>query len=76
MKVFSQSLVARLVGSFLLLSAATVIAVSTIAYFRAKNALMESVFDRLRVAVTLKENELSRWIDDQQREVVYLAKSP
>ena len=63
-----HSFVARLVAGFLLLSLLTVIAVSYIAYNRARGALVSSVYERLKVAVTLKENELNRWIEDQKQE--------
>ena len=71
-----HSFVARLVAGFLLLSLLTVIAVSYIAYNRAMAALVSSVYERLKVAVTLKENELNRWIEDQKQEIIFLAKSP
>ncbi len=71
-----KSLVARLVTGFLLLSLMTVAAASSISYIRARDVLVDSVYERLRVAVTLKENELNRWIGDQRQEIVYLAKSP
>ena len=71
-----KSLVARLVVSFLFLSLLTVVVITIIAYSQARNALIDSVYERLKVAVTLKENELNRWINDQKQEIVYLAKSP
>jgi len=73
---YKKSLVARLLAGFLLLSLIMVVAVSLIAYSLSRQALIESVFERLKVAVTLKENELNRWISDQQQEIVFLAKSP
>jgi hypothetical protein len=67
---------ARLVGYFLLLSLATVTLVGLIAYMRAREALQQSVFDRLVAVATLKEDELNRWIDDQRRDVVFIAWLP
>ncbi len=76
MRLWKRSLLARLVGYFLLLSLATVSLVGLIAYIRAREALKQSVFDRLGAVATLKEDELNRWIDDQRRDVVFIAWLP
>ncbi len=76
MRLWRKSLMARLVGYFLLLSLATVTLVGLIAYMRAREALQGSVFDRLVAVATLKEDELNRWIDDQRRDVVFIAWLP
>lgn len=64
---------ARLVSYFLFLSIATVIIVSLIAFRQAQQALTESIYARLDVTATLKEDELIRWLQDQQQDVVWLA---
>jgi signal transduction histidine kinase/DNA-binding response OmpR family regulator/HAMP domain-containing protein len=76
MGLWKKSLMARLVGYFLLLSLATVSLVGVIAYIRAREALKRSVFDRLDAVAVLKEDELNRWIDDQRRDVVFIAWLP
>jgi signal transduction histidine kinase/DNA-binding response OmpR family regulator/HAMP domain-containing protein len=76
MGLWKKSLMARLVGTFLLLSLVTVSLVGLIAYSRAREALQGSVFDRLNAVATLKEDELNRWIDDQRRDVVFIAWLP
>jgi signal transduction histidine kinase/HAMP domain-containing protein len=76
MRFWRKSLMARLVGYFLLLSLAIVSLVGYVAYVRAREALLQSVFDRLEGVATLKEDELSRWIDDQRRDVVFIAWLP
>ena len=76
MRLWKTSLMARLVGYFLLLSLATVTLVGLIAYMRARDALQQSVFDRLVAVATLKEDELNRWIDAQRRDVVFIAWLP
>ena len=76
MKFWKKSLMARLVGYFLLLSLVTVSLVGYIAFIRAREALKQSVFDRLHAVATLKEDELNRWIDDQRRDVVFIAWLP
>ena len=67
---------ARLVIYFLLLSTATVGLVGYIAFIQAKEALKESVFDRLNAVVTLKEDELNRWVNDQLRDMLFIAQIP
>jgi signal transduction histidine kinase/DNA-binding response OmpR family regulator/HAMP domain-containing protein len=76
MTFWKKSLMARLVGYFLLLSLVTVSLVGYIAFVRAREALKQSVFDRLDAVATLKEAELNRWIDDQRQNVVFIAWSP
>lgn len=71
-----QSLMARLVIYFLLLSIATVSVVSYIAFVQAREALKESVFERLDAVATLKANELNVWVNDQVRDVVFIAQIP
>ncbi len=76
MRFLKTSLIARLVGSFLLFSLVTVSLVGTVAYIRAREALKQSVFDRLQAVASLKEDELNRWTDDQRRDVVFIAWLP
>ncbi len=76
MRFWKKSLVARLVGYFLLLSLVTVSLVGYVAYTRAREALKQSVFDRLQAVASLKEDELNRWADDQRRNVVFIAWLP
>lgn len=76
MKFWKKSLMARLVGYFLMLSLLTVSLVGIIAYTRAREALKQSIFTRLEAVATLKETTLNRWIDDQRRDVVFIAWLP
>ncbi len=64
-RFWRKSLVARLVFYFLLLSLLTVSLLGSIAFTQARNALQESILDRLRVAATLKEDALNQWVNDQ-----------
>jgi len=75
-KLLPTSLISRLISSFLLLSVVTVSWAGYIAFTRAREALKESVFERLEAVVTLKEGELNRWIDQQQQSVLFLARLP
>ena len=71
-----QSLVARIVGYFLLLSLVAALLVPTVTFFLARQTLQESVFARLEVAATLKQAELTRWVEDNKADVSFLAWSP
>ena len=46
------------------------------AYFRAREALKQAAFDRLSVAATLKEGEITRWFEDQQRDFLQTTQMP
>ncbi len=65
-----RSLRARLVASFLLVSAITVVVVGAVVYVRATDDLTASVYDRLDAVVGIKADALDRWIDEQTRNVV------
>jgi signal transduction histidine kinase/ActR/RegA family two-component response regulator len=64
---------ARLVLTFLALSLLMVGIVGTVSYLRARDSLETSVFDRLSGAEQLKADSLDRWIDEQRRNVVFVA---
>ena len=72
---WQTSLMARLVGYFLLLSLVTVGLVGYIASLQARSALETSVFERLNASAAFKEGELNRWVSDQERDVILLARS-
>jgi signal transduction histidine kinase len=76
MNFWKKSLMARLVGYYLLLSLVTVGLVAVIAFTQAREALKQSIFNRLEAVATLKEDTLNRWIDDQRRDVVFIAWLP
>jgi PAS domain S-box-containing protein len=76
MRFWKKSLMARLVIYFLLLSVATVGVVGFIAFIQAREALKESVFARLIAVATLKEDEINRWVNDQLRDVQFIAQVP
>lgn len=76
MRFWRTSLMARLVGYFLLLSVVTVGLVSFSAYWRARKALEQSVFEGLNASASFKEGELNRWVSDQAKDVSLLATSP
>lgn len=71
--LWKQSLMARLVGSFLLLSLTIVSLVGYLAFRQATEALKASVFHRLDAVAAFKEGELNRWVDDRMLDVAFLA---
>ncbi|MDB9525363.1 ATP-binding protein [Oscillatoria sp. CS-180] len=72
----NKSLMGQIVRYFLLLSLVTVGAVSGVAYFQSRNAIKRALFDRLMLTAMLKEDELNRWINDQQEEMLAIANLP
>jgi signal transduction histidine kinase/HAMP domain-containing protein/ActR/RegA family two-component response regulator len=68
-----RSLLARLVLTFLALSLLMVAIVGAVSYLRARDSLETSVFERLSAAEQLKADSLDRWIDEQRRNVVFVA---
>lgn len=73
--MWKTSLLFRLVTSSFLLSLATVSLMGALVYWEAKNALQQSVFDRLSLSAYLKANELHRWVLDQAQDVLCISKS-
>ncbi len=76
MNFWKKSLLVEIVGSFLMLSLVTVSIVGYTAFGQAKQYLKQSVFERLSVAATLKENELNRWFIDQRQNLLSMAELP
>jgi two-component system, NtrC family, sensor kinase len=67
LKHWEQHLTTRLLVYFLVLSLVSVAITGGVTFHRAQASLQRSAFDQLSVAATLKENEINRWFEDQQR---------
>ncbi len=76
MSLWRRSLLTRIVGSFLVLSLATIAILGVTSYLRARSALTESLYERLESVSTLKDDSLKRWIDEQQRNIVFVGALP
>ena len=76
MKFWKQSLLIQLVSSFLILSLITISLVGYLAFNQAKQSLIESVFERLNIVVSLKEDGLQNWLFNQTDNVLSLAELP
>lgn len=71
-----KSLFSKLVTYYSLLSLITIASVAVAAYILSKNALQQSVFDRLTVAASIKEYDIDQWFISQYQDVLLLAKLP
>lgn len=76
MGIWKKSLLVQIIGSFLVLSLIGVTLVGVAAFDRAKASLTQAVFDRLTLAVSLKEAEIDRWLLDRARSLQSLADLP
>ncbi|NEP09836.1 MAG: hypothetical protein F6K14_06360 [Symploca sp. SIO2C1] len=76
MQSIKKSLLLKLVTSFSLLSLVTVSLVAIMAYVLARDALKQSIFDRLSVATSLKDYEINQWLNTQYQDVLLSAKLP
>ncbi len=76
MKLPQLSLTTKISNYFLLLALIVVGIVGGVAYFRARQALQQAAFNRLHVAATLKENEITRWFEDRQRDFLLTTQMP
>ena len=76
MKLPKLSLTTKIANYFLLLALISVGIVGGVAYLRARQALQQAAFARLNVAATLKEEEISRWFEDQQRDFLLTSQMP
>ncbi|MEO0648799.1 MAG: cache domain-containing protein, partial [Cyanobacteria bacterium J06650_10] len=73
MKLAKKSLLNKLILPFSLLSVATVATISTTSYISARESLKQSVFDRLNVAISLKETQINKWVQAQYQDILLLA---
>jgi signal transduction histidine kinase/CheY-like chemotaxis protein len=76
LKFWNKSLMARLVGSFFFLLLLTISLVGYLVYIQATRSLTQSVFDRLNAVATLKEDGLTRWVEQQRLYLVFIAWQP
>ncbi len=76
MYFWKKSLLIQIVGSFLVLSLVTISIVGYTTFSHARASLKESVFERLKFAVKIKENELNFWVLDQRKNILAIADLP
>ncbi|MEL6381198.1 MAG: ATP-binding protein [Cyanobacteria bacterium J06626_18] len=76
MRFWNRSITTKVASAFLLLSLATTGVVGGVAFYRARAALKQAAFDRLSVSATLKEAEIARWFEKQQRDFFLITQFP
>jgi len=76
MKFWEHNITAKVASFFLLLSLLTVGGVGGVAFNSARESLKQAAFNRLNVTATLKQQEISRWFEDQQRDFFLVTKFP
>ncbi|NMF59270.1 ATP-binding protein [Pseudanabaena yagii] len=74
--LFKKRLLLQLVGYFSILSIVTVLLVAVSANVRSRDALRRSAIDRLDVATSLKESQVTQWVDNQRRDVILMTQLP
>ncbi len=73
---FEESLLIRLVASFLVLTLVVVTFTAVAAYVRARTTLRAQALERLRTVAYTKESQLNQWIRDQRGDLELLAAMP
>jgi PAS domain S-box-containing protein len=71
-----MKLTTRITALFLLLSVVPLAIVGVLAYRDGRDALQQSTIDRLRSTTILKEAELNRWLEGNERSLRALAQRP
>lgn len=75
-QIWKRSLIARLVLFFSLILFLGVMVLGILGYVNARAALRDSALTRLETIAVLKENELNRWLQDQQQQVLLISALP
>ncbi|MBW4614093.1 MAG: response regulator [Desmonostoc vinosum HA7617-LM4] len=76
MKVWKQHFTTTIASYFLLLSLIMVGLVGGVAFLKAREALKQAALDKLSVAATLKEGEITRWFEKQQQDFLLITQFP
>ncbi len=75
-QIWKRSLVARMLLAFSALLLMSIMLLGIVAYIRAHRSLREAALTRLETIAILKENELNRWVLDQQQQVLLISALP
>lgn len=76
MRFWKRNITTKVASAFLLLSLATTGVVGGVGFYRAREALKDAAIDRLKVSATLKEAEIARWFEEQQRDFFLITRFP
>ncbi len=69
----SNSLLAKLVRTFSILSIVTIALVAIYAYNQAKENIEESIYSKLELSIIVEEKNLSQWFESQYQDILLLA---
>ncbi|MEO1621411.1 MAG: ATP-binding protein [Cyanobacteria bacterium J06632_3] len=72
----SSGFTARIARSFLLLALLTVSMVGIVAYSRGRHALENAAYSRLQMTATLKQKEITRWLESCEEDFLLIADFP
>ncbi|NDJ54641.1 MAG: HAMP domain-containing protein, partial [Chloroflexi bacterium] len=75
-KLLRRSLLARLILTFFLLGIISSTLVGMFVFLSARTVIRDNMFERLEATADSKEQLLDRWIQDQYRDVIFLASLP
>jgi GAF domain-containing protein/HAMP domain-containing protein len=73
MTFWKNNLLRRLVFSFFLISAASTAVIGLFAYYLAEETLTSLIYDQLDSVAAIKEEELQKWVVDQQNDLNYIS---
>ena len=76
MQFIKKSLFCKLVFYYSLLSLITISSLAIAAYILSKNPLQKSVFERLTITASIKEDDIEQWFNLQHQDILLLAKLP
>ncbi len=74
--IFEQNFTLKVASSFFCLSLIALGVVGGVTFWKAREALKKAAFDRLQVTATLKEEEINRWFEEQQRDFLLTTQFP
>jgi HAMP domain-containing protein len=75
LKLFQESLLAKLVGYFFLLSSVIVVLLGVSSYYFFVKDIKKAIFDQLGSVASVKEDVLNRWIKRQKLDITTLSQS-
>lgn len=76
MKLRQLTFTTRIASSFLLLALLAVSTVGGVAFWNARRALEKAAYSRLNVTATLKEKEISRWLESCEEDFLLITTFP
>jgi signal transduction histidine kinase/DNA-binding response OmpR family regulator len=76
MQIRKRNWMANISNTILFLALLTVAIVGGVSFFSAREALKDASFNQLKVAASLKEEEINRWFEERERDFLLLIQAP